>query len=176
MPHIDVKAGMGITGLLERYPLTAAPLGDLAEALLVAPAALTRAERETIAAFVSFRNRCHFCTESHAAVARALGGTALVDAALSGDLAALPPRLAALLAIADHARSEVAPVPASLIAEARRHGADDAAIHDAGLISAAFCMFNRYVEAFDVGRPQDPAVYAAMGERLATFGYARKRG
>jgi hypothetical protein len=45
-------------------------------------------------------------------------------------------------------------------------------IHDAVLIAAAFCMYNRYVDGLATWTPTDPAAYAAMGARMAEQGYA----
>jgi len=39
------------------------------------------------------------------------------------------------------------------------------------LIAAAFCMYNRYVDGLATWQPQDPSMYASMGEHLATHGY-----
>jgi len=40
-------------------------------------------------------------------------------------------------------------------------------IHDAVLIAAAFCMFNRYVDGLATWQPHDEAMYALMGAHLA---------
>ena len=50
-------------------------------------------------------------------------------------------------------------------------GASDTEIHDTVLIAAAFCMFNRYVDGLATWQPEDHAMYASMGEHLATEGY-----
>jgi AhpD family alkylhydroperoxidase len=75
VPHIDLPQLPGIVGLLVRYPQTAGPLNGLAEALLRGPSSLSAADRETIAAYVSARNECTFCAETHGAVARHLHAT-----------------------------------------------------------------------------------------------------
>ena len=62
-------------------------------------------------------------------------------------------------------------VDAGLIAKARSLGADDNHIHDTVLISAAFCMFNRYVDGLKAITPPAKEDYVAMGERMATKGY-----
>jgi AhpD family alkylhydroperoxidase len=72
VPHIDLPQLPGIVGLLAQYPQTAAPLNGLADALLRGPSSLSPADRETIAAYVSARNECTFCAETHGAVARHL--------------------------------------------------------------------------------------------------------
>jgi uncharacterized peroxidase-related enzyme len=146
----------------------------LAEALLRGPSSLTSAERELIAAYVSSRNECHFCTQSHAAAARAHYGEQrrLVDQVLA-DLHAAPvsPKLKALLAIAEEVRRDGRLVQPADVDRARAEGADDKAIHDTVLIAAAFSMFNRYVDGLGTWAPMDPAAYEETGLRLANQGY-----
>lgn len=64
-------------------------------------------------------------------------------------------------------------VTSSDIAAARSNGATDLEIHDAVLIAAAFCMFNRYVDGLATWQPEDPAEYRAMGKLMAHSGYTR---
>ena len=72
MPHITLPEGLpGIVGPLTFSPDTAKPLLILAETLLRGPNTLTSAEREMIAAHVSYRNHCDFCQLSHSAAAAA---------------------------------------------------------------------------------------------------------
>jgi hypothetical protein len=54
---------------------------------------------------------------------------------------------------------------------ARQQGATDMEIHDTVLIAAAFCMYNRYVDGLATWQPTDEAMYAQMGQQLATEGY-----
>ena len=65
-------------------------LSGLAEALLRGPSSLSSAERELIATYVSSRNECHFCTQSHAAAARVHYGDerSVVDQVLANAAAA----------------------------------------------------------------------------------------
>jgi AhpD family alkylhydroperoxidase len=72
VPHIELPQLPGIVGLLVQYPQTGGLLNGLADALLRGPSSLSPADRETIAAFVSARNECTFCAETHGAVARHL--------------------------------------------------------------------------------------------------------
>ena len=176
MPHIPVSEHLpGIRGLVAFRPETGRPLYALAEALLVADSPLGRGERETIAAFVSHRNACRFCTESHAAAARHLLGEACdsVDAVLA-DAASAPvsPKLRALLAIAAKVQRGGRTVTDEDVAAARAEGATDRDVHDTVLIAAAFSMFNRYVDGLAALTPTDPAAYAEMGRRMAELGYA----
>jgi uncharacterized peroxidase-related enzyme len=176
MPHIAVPEHLpGISALFAYRADTGAAMRALAEALLVGDSPLSRGERETIAAYVSHRNACRFCTESHAAAARHLLGDACdtVDAVLA-DAARAPvgDKLRALLAVAAKVQHDARTVTAADVAAARAAGAGDRDVHDTVLIAAAFSMFNRYVDGLAALTPTDPAVYAAMGRRLAEGGYA----
>jgi uncharacterized peroxidase-related enzyme len=175
MAHIDLPEGLpGIVGPLVAYPDTGKALNALAEALLRGPSPLTSAERELIAAWVSKRNQCTFCTNTHAAVARVHYGDAcgVVDRGLDDGMAApLDEKMRALLAIAERVREDGRLVSAADVARARAAGADDRTIHDTVLIAAAFCMFNRYVDGLGTFTPTEPEGYAAIGRMLAENGY-----
>ena len=60
------------------------------------------------------------------------------------------------------------------VERAREEGATDVEIHDAVLIAAAFCMFNRYVDGLATLTPTDPQAYDAMGQRMAEQGYVQR--
>jgi uncharacterized peroxidase-related enzyme len=177
MPHIPIPEHLpGIRGLLAYRPDTGMPLSQLADALLVGDSPLSRGERETIAAFVSGRNECAFCMDSHAAAARHLLGDehATVDAVLADvDTAPVSAKMKALLAIAAKVQRGGRIVTDYDVAAARAVGATDRDIHDTVLIAAAFSMYNRYVDGLATLRA-DPAAYVEMGKRLAEFGYAQR--
>jgi AhpD family alkylhydroperoxidase len=162
VPHIDLPPLPGIAGLLAGYPQTAGPLNSLAETLLRGPSPLTPAQRETIAAYVSRRNECTFCAETHGAVARKLS---------RGDETG--PLMTALLAIADKVRADGRSVTADDIAAARAAGADDRIVHDTVLIAAAFSMFNRYVDGLGTLTAAEPGDYERHAHALAENGYLR---
>jgi len=163
----------GIRGLLHAYPETAGPLMALAQVLLRGPSTLAEGERELLAVAVSVENRCAFCSKSHAAAARVLLGpqASWVDAVLSGSPPLdLPERLSALLVLARSVARSGHETDAKAAAQARAAGASDRELHDTVLIAAAFSLFNRYVDGLGAFEPEE-AGYAAMGERLARFGY-----
>jgi uncharacterized peroxidase-related enzyme len=176
VPHIPIPDDLpGIRGLVAFRPETGRSLYQLAEALLVGDSPLSRGERETIAAFVSRRNECDFCMDSHAAAARHLLGDAhaTVDAVLSDpDTAPVTAKLKALLTIAGKVQRGGRTVTDDDVAAARAEGATDRDIHDAVLIAASFSMFNRYVDGLATLRPAHPAAYVEMGRRMAEHGYA----
>ena len=178
MPHIALPEGLpGITSGFAFRPETARPMRELAEVLLRGPNTLTSGEREMIAAFVSSRNDCHFCQASHsAAAAHHLGGNyAIVDAVKRDYLSApVSSKLKALLTIAGKVQQGGRHVTAADVERARAEGATDTEIHDAVLIAAAFCMFNRYVDGLATLTPTDHETYDQMGQRMAAQGYVQR--
>jgi uncharacterized peroxidase-related enzyme len=175
VPHISLdNDAPGIMSLFHYRPETARPMSELAEVLLRGPSALSRGERELIAAFVSARNDCRFCTSSHAAFAAAQlpEGMALVDE-VRADLDAAPvsSKLKALLRIAAAVQQSGKDVRAEDVAAARDAGATDLEIHDTVLIAAAFCMYNRYVDGLATIAPDDPVAYAVVADRIVSGGY-----
>ncbi len=164
MAHIDLGNEIpGIRGLFTYRPDTGAALSDLGEALLRGDSTLSRGERELIAAHVSHLNGCRYCTRAHAACAAVQlpGGSEQVDSTLANPgEAPVSAKLRALLRIA------------ALVQESGRSVTEK---DDTVLIAAAFCMFNRYVDGLAALTPEDPAYYAATGQRLAEHGYAPPR-
>lgn len=175
MAHINLGNDFpGILGPMHFRPETAAPLNDLAEVLLRGPSTLSRGERELIAAFVSNRNECSFCTQSHSAFAahQLDGGKELVESTKRAPgAAAISPKLRTLLTIAGQVQQGGKAVTAESIDAARHAGATDVEIHDAVLIAAAFCMYNRYVDGLATFAPADPATYDAIAHQIVEHGY-----
>ena len=178
MSHIALPEGLpGITSGFAFRPETGKPMRELAEVLLRGPNTLTSGEREMIATFVSSRNDCQFCEASHrAAAAHHLEGNyGLVDAVRDNYQAApVSPKLKALLTIAGKVQQGGKDVTTADVDRARSEGATDLEIHDAVLIAAAFCMFNRYVDGLETLTPTDPDTYDQMGQRMAKQGYVQR--
>ena len=176
MAHIKVEEGVpGIRSLVLFRPETGKPLYELAQVLLRGPSALSEAERELIAAYVSYRNECMFCMNSHAAASRCLYGDDknIVDEVLKNMYqSGISDKMKALLNIAGKVQILGKEVTDEDIAAARLLSADDREIHDTVLIAAAFSMFNRYVDGLAILTPTDPVVYEEMGKRMAEKGYA----
>jgi len=150
----------------------------LAETLLRGPNTLTSAEREMIAAHVSYRNNCDFCQLSHSAAAAAHldGNYDLVEAVKTNpETAGISEKMKALLVIAGKVQQSGKQVSEDDVARARKHGATDKEIHDTVLIAAAFCMYNRYVDGLATWQPLERDAYHDMGQRMAREGYVRDR-
>ncbi len=175
MPNINLNNDLpGIIGLLRYRPETGRPLSELAEVLLRGPSTLSRGERELIAAYVSGLNECQFCASSHAAFAAAQlpeGMSLVTQVRADLDHAQVSAKLMALLRIAAKVQRSGRAVTDADVAAAREAGASDLEIHDAVLIAAAFCMFNRYVDGLGTITPADPEVYAQSADMIVNHGY-----
>ncbi|MDB5128502.1 carboxymuconolactone decarboxylase family protein [Mucilaginibacter sp.] len=175
MAHINVPEGVpGIRSLVMFRPETGKYLYELAEVLLRGESPLSQADRELIAAYVSYRNDCMFCMNSHAAAARCLYGeddTTVDDVLKDMQQANISPKMKALLNIAGKVQILGKEVKAEDIEAARALGATDKELHDTVLIAASFSMFNRYVDGLASLTPTDPEAYKEMGKRMVQ-GYA----
>lgn len=175
MPHVTLPEGRpGIVGPLEQFPRTGKHLRGLAQELLRGPSPLSPGERELIAAYVSSENDCLFCTNSHSAAARHLleDRADIVDQ-VRDDLAGaqISEKMKALLIIAGKVQKSGRLVADEDVVRARKAGAVDEEIHHAVLISAAFCMYNRYVDGLATWAPSDAGMYDQHGAELASNGY-----
>jgi uncharacterized peroxidase-related enzyme len=176
MPYIDLPAGVpGIRSLFEFRPETAAPMLQLAEVLLRGPGTLSMGERELIAAYVSRRNGCGFCELSHSAFAavQLADDWDLVESVKDDlDTAEVDDKLRALLTIAGQVQEGGLAVTEEAVERAREAGATDVEVHDAVLIAAVFCMFNRYVDGLGTWNPgTTPQDFRPRAVALARDGY-----
>jgi len=179
MAHIKVEEGLpGIIGLLEYRLDTAQPIRELTQILLRGSSDLTQGERELIATVVSHGNGCQFCASAHTAAADLLLANNETAAAVKQDIDTAPvnDKMKALLKIADKVRENGRLVTEEHVAKAREHGATDMEIHDTILISALFCLYNRYVDGLSSWTPNDPGFYKTLADRIVNKGYMRPEG
>lgn len=176
MPHIKVEDGLpGIIGLLEYRRDTAEPIRELTQILLRGPSSLSEGERELIAAVVSTGNACTFCATAHTAAADELLGDKKTSAAVKENIETAPvsKKMKTLLKIASKVQKSGRMVQREDTDAARAAGASDLEIHDTVLISALFCLYNRYVDGLAAWTPRNPEFYQTLAKRLATNGYVR---
>ena len=175
MPHIKVDENLpGIRSLLAFSPETAAPMGMLTNFLLRSNDGLSMAERELIAAHVSFLNDCFYCHHSHGEIAVCyLNGDRDLVNKVKADYedAPISDKLKALLSIAGSVQKGGKHVRQDQIDLAKAYGATDKDIHDTVLIAAAFCMFNRYVDGLAANTPADLSTYPPRARQVAEHGY-----
>jgi uncharacterized peroxidase-related enzyme len=175
MPHIALPEGLpGIRSAMAFRPETAKPLNELVEVLLRGPSTLSPGERELIATYVSYLNDCYYCQTIHGSIAAAhLDGDEALVKRVKADFqqADVSEKLKALLVIAAKVQKGGKQVTAEDVADARSAGATDLEIHDAVLIAAACCMYNRYVDGLATTQPRDEALYRERGKDVARHGY-----
>lgn len=175
MPHIDFKNDFpGIRSAMAFRPETAGPLSEFAEALLRDNVGLTRAERELIGMYVSYLNDCFYCHHSHGEIACIYLGDdrELIDQIRKDyHQANISDKLKSLLSIAGKVQQSGKAVTEDDVLKAREAGATDRDIHDAVLIAAAFCMFNRYVDGLATTTPTDMSSYPLRARQIVEKGY-----
>jgi len=175
MPHINVDKNLpGIRSLMAFSPEAATPMGELANLLLRTNEGLSMADRELIAAHVSYLNDCFYCQQSHGAIAVCYldGNNELVEQVKRDYMHAdISDKLKALLAIAGSVQKGGKYVTPEQIELAKNLGATDKDIHDTVLIAAAFCMFNRYVDGLAANTPADLSTYPLRAKQIAEKGY-----
>jgi uncharacterized peroxidase-related enzyme len=165
----------GIRGLMAFSPKTARYLNQLAEELLRSASTLSPGERELIATYVSYLNECHYCQSIHGAIAQyhLKWEDEQLDAFKENyRQAPISEKMKSLLAIAEKTQQSGKAVTSELIDAAKKQNATDREIHDAVLIAAAFCMFNRYVDGLATSAPSDRRIYKEMAKVRAEEGYA----
>lgn len=176
MAHIKLPEGLpGIRGPMAFRPETAKPLNEFAEVLLRADNSLSRADRELIGTYVSYLNDCFFCQNAHGGLAQHYVGCDLQwidNFKANPEGAPISDKLKALLAIAASVQKGGKHVTPAQVERAKSLGATDIEIHDTVLISAAFCMFNRYVDGLGTSAPQDRMFYVNRAAARAEEGYA----
>jgi len=150
---------------------TARPLIAYHQALMRGPSALSVAERELIAAFVSGLNACHYCHGVHGAVAARFGiAEQTLARLLDQDFEAVPARLRPVLRYAaklTRTPERITRDDANSVFEA---GWDARALHDAVSVCALFNFMNRLVEGLGIDAEGD--YFAEAAERIGDGGYA----
>lgn len=176
MAHITVPQELpGIRGLMAFRPETAIHLNHLAEAILRSPSTLTVGERELMATFVSFLNGCHYCQNAHGSLAQHYlnWDNETMDQFKADYLSSdISDKLKSLLSIAASTQQSGKSVSQQQVDEARSKGATDREIHDTVLITAAFCMFNRYVDGLGTEAPLEREFYLGRAKVRAEEGYS----
>lgn len=179
MPHLPLPEHLpGVTGLLEYRLDTAMPIRELTQLLLRGESTLSAGERELIATLVSSQNCTGYCTAAHTAAADLLLGDRSITEQVKMDFeqAAVSNKMKALLNIASLTQKSGRAVTPEAMERARITGATDREIHDTVLIAALFCLYNKYVDGLATVKPDDPAYYQNLADRIVHRGYHRPPG
>jgi len=131
----------------------------------------TFGERELMAAFVSSKNQCRYCTDAHRATAGRFVGDATAEAVLNApETAPVSDKLRAMLAFLDKLTTSPRDVGPDDIASLRRAGISDDAITGAVEVCAQFCIINRLADTFGF-RLQTPRQLTNEAKMLSTKHY-----
>ena len=149
-------------------------LSTFTQGVLRAPATISPAMRELIAAWTSCLNECRFCTRAHAAAAAELPGSEELVRSVLGDLesSALSERDKAMLRFVATITSDLPGFTAADVQCVRAAGWDDEAIYFAITTCALFNFYNRWITASGVAEMSDEA-HRQQGRHLARHGYLR---
>ena len=123
----------------------------LAQTMLFTEGALGRKNKEMLATFVSARNRCEYCADSHGFALRMHGGSpGLLAAAMTCDLhsRSVDSAQAALLRFAQKVTEDSQSIVPADMETLRASGWTDLQIAEAIHVTALFACFNRVVNAF----------------------------
>lgn len=170
-PYIQLNEDFpGIVSLFMYDHDVAKNLTAMGQTIMRRQRTLSPGQRELIASFVSKLNDCKFCCDSHSACTKEYLGEELVDEVIRQcNVEVLPMKMRALLCIAAAVQGLDRNSLPRTIAQAKTLGASDEEIHDTVLVTAFFCMCNRYVDGlgttFKPGEPEEG------GRSLATYGY-----
>ena len=172
----------GIGAAMRLTPGLGVHLRGLADELLVRDfpgATLRRHERELLATAVSSANECFFCMDSHGAFVQALlerdGATALapvIEVVKAGASDGLDPKMQSLLHIARTVQRAPRGLRPADVQAAHAAGASEADVQLAGLIAAAFSMYNRMVDGLGARTPPSIEPYHARAAEIAEHGYS----
>ena len=175
MPHINVDPNLpGIRSLMAFSPETATPMGKLANLMLHTNEGLRMAEREMIATYVSYLNDCFYCEQSHGAIVTCYlndDNNLIEQVKKDYQHAEISDKMKTLLSIAGSVQKGGKHVTQQQIDDAKNAGATDRDIHDSVLITAMFCMFNRYVDGLASNTPTDLSSYPLRAKQVAEHGY-----
>lgn len=128
------------------------PMGALHQQVLRGPSDWTVAERELLAAWVSLKNNCRFCTVAHTAVAARGFGKAPDENVLTEEtLSAQSEKVKVTLAFLEKLTVAPESVAETDLEPLRAAGVSETAIVDAIYVCMLFCTMNRMVDAFGVG-------------------------
>lgn len=169
MSHLKQKTFIpGIVGLFNEFPETGKAMSIMAETLLRKEGPLPIWFREFIASCVSSENRTQFCGRSHMAAAKAVSSYTKEYMYSLKDAVPKYKALYDLAMIVVHNGLTGGIISRILNEEI----ATQEEIHDTVAITAAFCMYNRYVLGLGVDKPQlSDDDYQSIGIHLVDKGY-----
>ena len=175
MAYIELDSSLpGMQSLLAYRPEIAAPLKSLMRIMMRSDEGLSKGERELIATYVSVLNDCYNCHQIHGEVAQCFfeDRPGLIESVKSNlQNAGLTERQRAILNIAAMVQKNGAKVTDEQIVAAKHLGITDLEIHDTVLITAMFCLFNKYIDGLGIVSQDTAESFKLRAKVIAEFGY-----
>ena len=172
MAHLkNLPENATLIDVFKAYPKLDKLANALAQEILRGDGELTPAQRETLFAYGSGLNACHFCHGSHTAVAEAMGVDGDMIRGAVADLEAAPvdEPMRALMRYVKKLTETPSRMTDADADAVRAAGWSDDALHEAITVCALNNFFNRWVDGTGADAPDDWLVGA--GEALANGNY-----
>lgn len=146
--------------------------GEMGRIIMRGDSALSPADRETIAAYVSHINRCEYCYGGHSELAKTLGADPAIFENICDDVDTLPvaDKLKPILRFAKVLTLEPRKISQAHADAVYAAGWDEQALHDAILV---ICRFN-FMNRLTLGHGLDPNP-EGFEKRAATMAYNSER-
>ena len=146
--------------------------GEMGRIIMRGDSALSEAERETIAAYVSHLNRCEYCYGGHSELAKNMGADPAIFDHITDDVDTLPveEKMKPILSFARVLTLEPRNVSQADADAVYAAGWDEAALHDAILV---ICRFN-FMNRLTLGHGLDPDP-EGFEKRAASMAYSKTK-
>jgi len=169
-PSLSDKAGVRDALLLNK--VAGGLLASYHQQILRGASALSVAERELIAAYVSALNNCTYCCGTHTATARHFGvPEELVEELVADEkLTSAPEKLRPMLAFARELTLRHGSITRAYADAVYAAGWSEDALHDLILVASMFNFMNRFVHGHGISA--DDALMKERGRHLFEHGYA----
>ena len=153
-------------------PATFVPFTETCEQVMRGPSPLTAGQRELIGSYVSRLNSCPYCHDVHNEAVKAYEFDATLTQQLVDDIesAEVDESFRTLLRFVRKITEGAYRVSERDYEQLYAAGWDDAAIHDAVIVTCLFNFMNRLVSSF--GIESDDAYLALAGSRIKEEGYS----
>lgn len=150
--------------------------GEMGRVIMRGDSALSAAERETIAAYVSHLNRCDYCYGGHSALARNMGADPAIFEKIADDVDTMPvdDKLKPILRFAKVLTLEPRNISQADADAVYAAGWDEKALHDAILVICRFNFMNRLTLGH--GLDPDPEGFEKRAQSMAYSQDGQKTG
>jgi uncharacterized peroxidase-related enzyme len=166
----SLPPGSNVGDIFKLKPDARRAQGELGRVIMRGDSALSPAERETIAAYVSHLNKCDYCYGGHSQLAQNLGADAAIFETIADDVEVLQvdEKLKPILRFAKKLTLEpnrISDADGQAVFDA---GWDEQALHDAILVICRFNFMNRLTLGH--GLDPDPEGFKDRAQRMSYDG------